>query len=311
MKLTSLCLKAVMFLSISFINLSAEDKLITVISPLDNRLQTELTMNVVLKIKKQSSDTLKIDTSVKQLVIDLNSSQEMKCKNISLKLGENTISIRTYKNNIMVDEITRHIYVLSQLHHQYKYPPEVYKQSYFHNDSNEALCSKCHNMSVNEQEGIAFIDVTKSNCYMCHKNLTKEKYAHAPAVNWLCTSCHNENKKNQSKYIAPEPVNHSCFKCHKENQKLWNSSKYHHEPLDSGHCTKCHNPHSSPYNMFVRKAVNEICLGCHKDKQVQAINTENSQCPGTSDGSLCVKCHTPHASNQPFFVKKILNEVMK
>jgi predicted CXXCH cytochrome family protein len=287
------------------------DNLMTVISPQDNSLQTELTMNVVVKIRESSCDSIKIDTPLEQITIDLNSSSTMKCKNILLRLGENTISIRAYKNQAMVDEKIKHIYVSSQLHHEYKFPAEIYKQNSFHTDANEAKCVKCHNMSVNETKGVAFIDITKSNCYVCHKNIVKEKYAHAPAANWLCTSCHNIKSVKESKYSTLSPINKACFDCHTENQELWSSSKYHHEPLDSGHCNKCHNSHSSPYNMFLRKPVNDICFGCHKNQDILAMQGINSACEALNDGKLCITCHTPHASNQPFFLKKIPNKATK
>lgn len=311
MRLSRFYLNIAIFLCISFANLLAEDKLITVISPQDNTLQTELTVNLVVKIKEKSFDTVKIVTSIDQIVIDLNSSETVKCKNISLKLGENRISVRGYKNKVILDEMNRHIYVASELYHQFKYPPKIYKQSYFHNDRNEEKCIKCHDMSANGIKGIPFLDVTKSNCYQCHKNITKEKYAHAPAANWLCKSCHNIDNKKQSKYTAREPINKSCFSCHIENQELWGSSRYRHEPLNTGHCNKCHNPHSSPYNMFLRKPVNEICLGCHKNKYIKTKLNKDSICGGINDESLCINCHTPHASNQPFFLKKPLTEIKK
>jgi len=292
---------------VSFVTIYADKDSFNVIYPQDNRLQTELTLNVVIETSASNFDAIKIVTSKEQIDIDLNSSKSMHCKNILLRLGENRISVRSYKNKKFVTEKIRHVYVTSQLYHQYKYPPEIYKKNYFHNDTNEVKCLICHDMSVNEQKGVAFIDVTKSNCYQCHKNLTKEKYAHAPAVNWLCTSCHNTKTKEESKYTALEPVNDSCFECHKENQELWGNAKYHHEPLDAGNCNKCHNPHSSPYNLFLRKPVNQICVGCHKDKHIRARENKNSKC-GYNDKKLCTSCHTPHASNKAFFLKTILKE---
>lgn len=309
MRLSHLYLRAVIFLFISSANLVSEDKFIEVLTPQENMLQTELTLNVVVKADKKSVDAIKIASPLGVIDINLDNSRETQCKNISLRLGENRVVIRSYKNKILVDEKTRDVYVASQLYHQFKYPPQKYSKSYFHNDTNEKSCASCHNMSVNEVKGVAFVDVTKSNCYSCHKNITKEKYAHAPAANWLCTSCHD--KKNQSKYLTQEPVNGSCFECHEENQELWSAAKYHHEPLDSGDCSRCHNPHASPYAMFIRKEVNEICLGCHKEQNSRAREKERSGCMGVDESQKCTSCHTPHASNQPFFLKKMVNKVIK
>lgn len=294
----------------SFVTLYAQNNSFNVVYPQDNTLHTELTLNVVIEAHSQNFDTLKIVTPIEQIDIDLNNEKSIYCKGISLKLGENRITVRSYKNKKFISEKIKHVYVSSQLYHQYKYPPIKYKNSHFHNDKNEAKCLTCHDMSVNEVEDVAFKDVTKSNCYKCHKNITKEKYGHAPAVNWLCTSCHHIKSKDKSKYGIVEPVSKSCFHCHKENKELWDASRYRHEPLDSGHCNKCHNSHSSPYEMFLRKSVNEICTGCHKDKHTRALPIKNSKC-GFNDKKQCTDCHTPHSTNRPFFLKEVLDEVTK
>lgn len=303
MRLISLYTRFIIFLCISFVAVNAQSDSFKIISPSDSKLQTEQTLNVVVQANKKNFDTIKITTPYGQTDIDLESNRSTYCKNVSLRLGENRISVRTYKNNVMVDEKIRHVYVKSEVYNNYKYPDKKYVKNYFHNEKNEKLCSTCHDMSVNEVKGVAFKDVTKSNCYQCHNSLAKDKYAHAPAVNYLCTSCHNTKTKADHKYVIPEHIDKSCFDCHDKNQELWEKAKYRHEPLDSGDCTKCHNPHSSPYNMFLRKPVNQICTGCHKDKHIRAAQDKNSRC-GYKKEELCVSCHTPHATNQPFFLKK-------
>jgi hypothetical protein len=303
--------KAFIALAIFFTGAFAEDGFMQVLTPKQNHLQTELTLNVVLEIDKKRVDIIKIMTPLEEIEIDMKSQKNTECKNIQLRLGENRVDIRAYKENVLVAQENRDVYVSSELYHQFRYPPQEYSHTYFHNKDNEKLCAKCHDMSVNEVSGVAFEDITKSNCYGCHKSINKEKYAHAPSANWLCTSCHIQSKKGVSKYLTKEPINASCFECHEENKELWGNAKYRHEPLDSGHCEKCHNPHSGPYIMFIRKDVNLICLGCHKDKHIKAQQSKNSACSGTSEGGLCIECHTPHASNQPFFLKKRFERVVK
>lgn len=289
----------------------AEEPLVEIITPKENHLQTELTLNVVLGIDKKHFERVEVGVFPDMKSLDLSRSKSTACANISLGLGENRVLVRAYKKGVLVSEESRNVYVSSELYHQFRYPPKDYKKSYFHTDENENLCAKCHDMSVNEVENIAFVDVTKSNCYGCHKNINKEKYAHAPSANWLCTSCHSQSKKGVSNYLTKEPTDASCFECHKENEELWRSAKYRHEPLDAGYCDKCHNPHSGPYSMFIRKDVNQICLGCHKDKHIKARESKNSSCSGTNYGDLCIECHTPHASNRPFFLKKALEEIKR
>jgi len=303
--------KAVLALCIFLSGAFAEDSLVEIITPKEKHLQTELTLNVVLSIDKKQLDGVEIGVFPDMKSVDLSLSDDTACANITLSLGENRVLVRAYKGTVLVSEKSRNVYVSSELYHQFKYPPKGYQKSYFHSDENEKFCAKCHDMSVNEIKDIAFVDVTKSNCYGCHKNINKEKYAHAPSANWLCTSCHSESKKNVSKYLTKGPMDASCFECHKENEELWSSAWYRHEPLDAGHCDKCHNPHSGPYSMFIRKDVNEICLGCHKDKHIKARDSKGSACAGINYGGLCIECHTPHASNRPFFLKKAPEEMKK
>lgn len=297
---------------IFFIPLStlANESTLELSYPKNNSLLRNTNINLVMNVKPEHIDEIKIFTPLLKIKIKSNDKKSIYCKNIALKLGENTISVRSYKRDKIVDEEVIKVYVRAEIYSEYKFPPKAYKQNFFHNSSNEKQCTKCHNMSLNEMKGIAFLDVKESNCYQCHSNITNEKYAHAPAVNWLCTSCHNgkvgsDNKKNDglSKYIAPEPVNITCFRCHKTNLKLWNTYKYKHEPLDSGRCNKCHNPHASPYKMFIRKPVNSICLGCHKDKHIKASDFSNTKCKVNDKNMNCIECHSPHASSKRFFLK--------
>ena len=293
------------------ISIFANKSSLSIAYPPNHSLHSETTLNVVVNVNPNNVDTIQIITSTGKKKIDIVDFKVTYCKSILLKLGENRITVRTYKDSTMIDEQISRVYVKSEIHHEYRYPPKIYDKTFFHINDKEVECARCHDMSVNEVEGVAFIDVKESNCYQCHNNITKDKFAHAPAVNWLCTSCHdgktssdNDKYAGASKYIAAEPVNDACFKCHKDNYKQWGASRYRHEPLDSGHCNKCHNPHSSPYNMFVRKPVDQICLGCHKDKHTKARMLPGSNCAGTSEKKLCVECHTPHASNRAFFIKE-------
>jgi len=302
--------KTVLTIHLFFAGAFAQGSLVEIITPKEKHLQSEFTLNVVLKIDKKKLDTVEIGVFPDMKRVDMSGSKSTVCTNVSLSMGENKILVHAYKNGVLIGEESRSVYVSSELYHQFKYPPKEYKKNYFHTDENEKLCSKCHDMSINEVEGIAFVDVTKSNCYGCHKSMNKEKYAHAPSANWLCTGCHKEGEKNISKYLTKKPVNNSCFECHEENKELWRAAKYMHEPLDNGDCNRCHNPHSSPYGMFIRKEVNEICLGCHKE-HISRIQKSDTGCTMLEESQKCTSCHTPHASNRAFFLKKALKEMSR
>jgi len=291
------------------LSMLGDDSIVTLSYPQDQSILHETSLSLVIHVKPDYLDEVKVITPNGEDTLKMKNSKTVYCKTLSLRLGNNTISVRGYKKGVMLDEDVRKVYVMADIYKQFKYPPKTYKHTFFHTDEKESECANCHDMTLNETPGVAFIDVTESNCYQCHKSLTSKKYAHAPAVNWLCTSCHsgkvgskNEEDKGRSKYIAPEPVNEECFRCHKSNKKLWASYRYRHEPLDSGRCNKCHNPHSSPYRMFVRKPVDKICMGCHNNKHTLDDLDNYTIYTGIDTTKNCVKCHSPHAGNKPFFL---------
>ena len=244
------------------------------------------------------------------------------CKRIKLDLGRNRIDLRSFTGGDEMKELkTINVYYTSPVIQEYKYPPDEYTQTFFHTDANEALCANCHNMAVNEVPGVAFEDVTESNCYSCHKELAKRAKNHAPAVNWICTSCHNgktanKNKHDQgkSKFTFEDPIKEKCLSCHEKNKNKWAGKRFDHDPAESGRCNRCHNPHSSPNEYYLRKPVWDLCVGCHADKTsgMHVVNTsftrQNHPTKDKDDPSRpgkrlsCVSCHNPHASNKRFFL---------
>ncbi len=284
-----------------------KEKLVTiVVAP-----QNEGISSVIIRTDANETFTINVD--------DANRSHY--CQNISLHLGENNLTINAYKGDKLLEQLERSVFVTSKVHKEYRYPPEIYARSFFHTNKNEKVCSKCHDMSVNETPGVAFEDVSKSNCFECHKKINFKKYAHAPSVNWLCTSCHNgktgsfnEEDANLTKYVASDPIGPVCLKCHDKEEKLWKTKRFHHEPADSGRCNKCHNPHASDNAYYLRKPTWELCTGCHKDKIdgrhiVKTFGrkmhpTNKVKDPSRKGEELsCVSCHNPHVSNAPFMLQ--------
>lgn len=297
--------------------LFAQDKeILKIVSPLPIQITEENIISFVVEANKEEVDWIKISTDMNETFnINVNAKRSHYCKTLKLHLGENSVDVVGYKNNTLVKEEKRMIFLPSKVHKEYRYPPEQYTQNYFHNEENEKICASCHDMSVNEVEGVAFEDVTKSNCYQCHSSVTKKQHSHAPAVNWLCTSCHNGevgkfNKKDntKTKYSVPDPIGTICFTCHKKNKEKWSDKRFHHEPADSGRCNKCHNSHSEENEFYLRKPVWELCTGCHKDK-IKGMHiirtfgkkihpTHNKKDPSRPGKDLsCISCHNPHASN--------------
>jgi len=304
----------IIFLSISLF--AQQIEVFKIVNPPNTQIYEESNVGFVIETNNEEIDLITISVVMgKTYNIQTNPTNNHYCKNINIHLGENIITISGYKQNNLLKQEVRMIFLTSKVHKEYKYPPQQYENSFFHNDINEKTCAKCHDMSVNEVKNIAFRDITESNCYQCHNLITTKKHAHAPAVNWLCTSCHTGevgkfNKKdiNKTKYSVFDPIGNICLSCHEKNKHKWNDKRFHHEPIDSGRCNKCHNSHSQDNEFYLRKSVWELCTGCHKDKIegthiIKTFGRKKHPTHKVKDPSRpgkdlsCISCHNPHASN--------------
>ncbi len=288
-----------------------------IINPEQFSLNEEDIASLVIEADASQIDFLTIESSLKFVKLQVNSARTHYCKTIPLKFGENIILLRGYKADALVIEKMRKIFLTSKVDKEYRFAPKEYNLKYFHNDANEAICMKCHDMSVNEVKNVAFENVKDSNCYGCHNKITAKKNGHAPAVNWLCTSCHNGDvgrfnlkEKGKTKYTVPDPIDSVCFDCHKNNDKTWTKKRFEHAPVEGGRCNKCHNSHSSQYESFLRKDVWNLCTSCHKDKIegthiVKTFSKVSHPTRGVKDPSRkgknlnCISCHNPHTSDAP------------
>ncbi len=295
---------------------SQESDVVKIVNPLPFHVSEEDIVSFVVEANSSDVSLITINTDRNETFsINTNPSRSHYCKSVKLHLGQNSVEISAYKNTTLVKKEKRRLFLRSNVHKDYRYPPKEYSRNYFHNEMNEKICASCHDMSLNETKGVAFEDVTKSNCYQCHSQVTKKQHSHAPSVNWLCSSCHNGdvgkfNKKENlhTKYSVPDPIGDICFSCHKKNKEKWGNKRFHHEPADSGRCNKCHNSHSEENEFYLRKPVWELCTGCHKDK-IEGTHiiktfgrkrhpTHNVKDPSRPGKDLsCISCHNPHASN--------------
>ncbi len=322
-----------------------------IVQPYKNSIYYEDTASVVIQINSDVVKNLKIITYSQVFQLDpdekvlnkqkkqrrkkevfqfpLKSGKDFYCKTVNLRYGKNLIQvIATTKEGKEIKKSVE-VYLTSPILRAYKYPPPKYQKIFFHTDQKEKLCISCHDMSVNEKKGVAFEDVSQSNCYKCHKSLTtRYKYGHAPAQNWLCTTtCHtgntgrlNKRWTSKSKYIWPEPQGDECYKCHKEKREEWENKRFHHDPVIAGVCDKCHNPHSSPYRYFLRKPSWNLCTTCHEDKVLRGHITftflgKSHPTKGYKDPSnpkrelSCISCHEAHNSDNNFMLVKPFNQL--
>lgn len=284
---------------------------VEILAPTDKKIYHEPRAGITVKIHDRNISRLElISGRNERYPIELTRECDDMCSaTVVLHPGENTIRARGYVGDRLIYEDRNEMYHVSEVFKGFKNPPLKYREKPFHTDENEKICANCHDMSVNEQKGIAFVDVRESNCYMCHKKITEERYSHAPTVNWLCTSCHtgkpgpkNDDEAALSKYVAPEPIGPTCYSCHDKNRVLWQSKTLRHMPVEAGRCTKCHNPHAAGNSVFTREETKTLCLECHGDKRLPPAMRGGSKCSGGA-APTCTQCHNPHASDHTYFLE--------
>ncbi len=318
--MSALCLGALFS-----VTLNAMDPVLEVIEPNKEVIvHDEALVTIVVAPQNEGVKSVVMTTDTNETVtFNIQSDRSHYCHTFNLHLGDNNISIAAIRDGKVMKAFRRRVFVTSKVDKAYRYAPKQYQRSFFHTDAQEKVCSKCHDMSVNEVPGVAFEDVSKSNCFGCHVKINFKKFAHAPSVNWLCTSCHsgktgsfNEGDANLTKFAVPDPIGPVCLHCHDKKEKLWKNKRFHHEPADSGRCNKCHNPHASNNSYYLRKPAWDLCTGCHKDKidgghvvktfgrkMHPTHKVKDPSRKGKNEELSCVSCHNPHVSNAPFMLQ--------
>lgn len=320
---------------------SANEKLIEIESPKNQAIYDDAFASLVVKTPPGKIKRLEIETGEGKLYIYKSSPKTgYYCKSVKLKLGDNNITVTAYGENNETEKKSVEIFYRSEVYEGADEAPYKFKKYFFHNDKNEKLCAKCHDMSPDFKKAptktikaggslTADVEVLEnpqdSHCYSCHEVLTSRKNGHAPSVNFMCTVCHTgkagENNlldEGKSKYLQPDPIAQNCFKCHNRVEDIMKHNRSDHGPTKSGRCNKCHNPHSSPNPFFLRKPIWELCTTCHAEKAsgkhvinafVFSRNKEGHPTRGRPDPSrpgrelVCSSCHNPHGSKGPFLLR--------
>lgn len=299
----------------------AEEISSAIIQPLDNSRYHGANSTFVVDVTAIDTDTVVISQDGNRTAtIKIKEPKKIYCKTIQLDVGQNIIAVKFYKNSQLIDTRKRDLYFLSELFEGAdEDDAENYDLNFYHKDKNEQLCKACHTLKSNvPTDGNAFEDVTKTNCYECHKDMLNKKNTHAPVANWLCIECHNgevseynlENK-GASKYLAPSPITNTCGICH-DQIEAWELKKYSHGPVNDGHCVRCHDPHGSDNEFFLRKPIWYLCTTCHAEK-ASGKHVVSSFVFGRNQGAhptkdrkdparpgrefQCSSCHNPHGSS--------------
>ncbi len=305
-----------------------EEKVLSIIQPYDKGIYTEEYISVTFQVDPDRVDTVKLFSSENErATIEMEEDRDTYHYLFRFSFGEHSIRAEAFKNGKRLAREKVKIFRKAFLSKYYRVAPPGYEVKFFHNDKMEKRCDMCHDMSVNEEKGVAFYDISESNCFDCHQSLLYKKFAHAPTVNFVCLPCHNgktgeKNRKyrGKSKFLYPDPIGDTCFKCHKKNRKKWLARRNLHDPVGAGKCNLCHNPHSSDVNKnFLRERVWELCTSCHADKRSKkryialfkyrkndGIGIDQKFIEGDF---LCITCHDPHSSDRPYLLKEDYNGI--
>ncbi|BBG66110.1 cytochrome c family protein [Hydrogenimonas sp.] len=297
--------------------------ILSIIQPFDKGVYEEEYIDVSIGIDLDRVDTIKLYSSENErAVIRTEEDRDVYHYLFRFSFGEHSIRAEAFKDGKLVAKRKVKIFRRAFLSKYYRVVPPGFEKKFFHNEKNEKRCDLCHDMSVNEEPGVAFYDISESNCFECHQSLLYKKYAHAPTVNFICLPCHNgktgvKNRKysGRSKFLYPDPIGDTCFKCHKKNNKKWNSKRYIHDPVGAGKCNLCHNPHSSDVNKnFLREKVWALCTSCHADKSSKRkyieifkkkyLQGEKIDRKFAEGSFVCITCHDPHSSDRPYLLRE-------
>ena len=171
-------------------------------------------------------------------------------------------------------------------------------------------CQECHDLHETETVDPGGM-VKQTSCSVCHKTIVaKGSWKHSPVVNLQCLSCHLQSSKPWRIGFPKVKVQELCFNCH-AGKKSWFSSNSVHGPLYSGGCTLCHDPHgaNNRYMLWADGSMT-LCISCHQE--FQNLVSEDNRMPYVHNiiyGKGCIACHSPHASDNQFNLRKPINQL--
>ncbi len=170
------------------------------------------------------------------------------------------------------------------------------------------LCGSCH------KEGTPVSKIKSISEHKILQNYSQSihgdgLFKRGLIVTAVCISCHNSHeilphedpRSSINRYNIPK----TCMQCHANieqvhvkviNGQLW-EKKPHQIPV----CVDCHRPHKTRRVIYTRSFPDEMCLNCHKDKNIykmvdgkkKSLYVDSTQIPhSVHKGTPCIKCHT-------------------
>ena len=192
----------------------------------------------------------------------------------------------------------------------------------------ERMCEACHGPGSKHgdsegetpiarrfQDDTVEYDVANA-CATCHVGggtLGWPASAHA-AGGILCIECHDVKAPYQNR--SPSAQAELCAGCHSEMRAIFDMPSHH--PLREGKmaCSDCHNPHGSEEFGLRTDNVNDLCFGCHADKEGPFLyehepvresclichepkGAVSNNLLKSNEAVLCLRCHAGHEDVHP------------
>jgi predicted CXXCH cytochrome family protein len=171
-------------------------------------------------------------------------------------------------------------------------------------------CRDCHDLK--ETKSLEPVGIKEqTSCAECHQNLIDQgAWKHSTTVNRQCLVCHQQSVKPWRIGFPTSKMQDICLACH-TGKRAWFTRKYVHGPVNVGDCTVCHDPHGGSYRYQLwADGSRALCLACHSD--MENLVRKKKPLPyvhGIIKGQGCVVCHSPHATDNQFMLRKPVNDL--
>jgi len=169
---------------------------------------------------------------------------------------------------------------------------------FVHGPSAVGACTMCHVYDDSAKHTFKLKRANEDLCNFCHIARNEGKVVHKPVAQGQCLSCHNPHGGTSRQLFRKDGLDKLCVSCH---DSVTRGRKHVHGPVAAKGCTACHKSHSSKHGKLLVAEGRDLCLGCHKQMDLQLTRTRYVHKPVAGS---CLSCHEAHASNQPKQLKK-------
>ncbi|WP_457595054.1 cytochrome c3 family protein [Hydrogenimonas sp.] len=247
-----------------------------ILEPKNRSIYDDAFATVVVKTDSADVKEVEIETALNRVyVFKPKSESDYYCKTVRLKLGENRITVKVVAADGNVSQKSVDLFYRSEVYEGADEAPYTYKKFFFHNDANEKVCAECHNMKPDFEKAA--------------KKTIKAGGALTADVE-----------------VLENPQESNCYECHEP----LTSRKNGHAPSVNFMCTVCHTGKAAENNLLDEgksrylqpDPIMDRCFQCHE--RVEEIMKHNRSDHGPTKLGRCNKCHNPHSSPNPFFLRK-------